>query len=140
MVPVLTEIAATSPEGLFFPLFQPESDFLADQVRTVAGLEDVTLLSADASLNTDFLSLEQSEGIHFSGPDTRFGENTNQSTGKTAAEVLADYEAANGEVPSAPFWGHSYDAAALLLDAIVLHRSLMATATSSSTVLAFAKH
>ncbi len=118
MVPVLTEIAATSPEGLFFPLFQPESDFMADQVRTVAGLEDVVLLSADASLNTDFLALEQSEGMHFSGPDTRFGENTNQSTGKTAAEVLADYEAANGEIPSAPFWGHSYDAAALLLDAI----------------------
>ncbi len=118
MVPVLTEIAATSPEGLFFPLFQPESDFLADQVRTVAGLEDVTLLSADASLNSDFLSLEQSEGIHFSGPDTRFGENTNQSTGQSAADVLAAYEAANGEAPSAPFWGHSYDAAALLLDAI----------------------
>jgi len=118
MVPVLTAVAAGSPEGLFFPLFQPESDFLADQVRSVSGLEDVTLLSADASLNTDFLALEQSEGIHFSGPDTRFGENTNQSTGKTAAEVLADYEAANGEAPSAPFWGHSYDAAALLMDAI----------------------
>lgn len=118
MVPVLTAVAAGSPEALFAPLFQPESDFLFDQVRTVSGLEDVTLLSADASLNTDFLALEQSAGIHFSGPDTRFGENTNQSTGKTAAEVLADYEAANGEAPSAPFWGHSYDAAAILLDAI----------------------
>ena len=118
MVPVLTEIAAGSPEGLFFPLFQPESDFLADQVRSVSGLEDVTLLSADASLNTDFLALEQSQGIHFSGPDTRFGENTNQSTGQTAAQVLATYEETNGEAPSAPFWGHSYDAAALLLDAI----------------------
>lgn len=118
MVPVLTAVAAGSPEGLFFPLFQPESDFMADQVRSVSGLEEVVLLSADASLNTDFLALEQSEGIHFSGPDTRFGENTNQSTGKTAAEVLAEYETANGEVPSAPFWGHSYDAAALLLDAI----------------------
>ncbi len=118
MVPVLTAVAAGSPDGLFAPLFQPESDFLFDQVRTVSGLEDVVLLSADASLNTDFLALEQSEGIHFSGPDTRFGENMNQSTGKTAADVLADYEAANGEAPSAPFWGHSYDAAAILLDAI----------------------
>jgi len=118
MVPVLTEIAAGSPEGLFAPLFQPESNFLFEQVRTVSGMESATLLSADASLNTDFLALEQSEGIHFSGPDTRFGENKNQSTGKTAAEVLAEYEAANGEAPSAPFWGHSYDATTLLLDAI----------------------
>ncbi len=118
MVPVLTAVAAGSPEGLFFPLFQPESDFMADQVRTVSGLEDVVLLSADASLNADFFALELSEGIHFSGPDTRFGENLNQSTGKTAAEVLAEYETINGETPSAPFWGHSYDAAAILMDAI----------------------
>jgi branched-chain amino acid transport system substrate-binding protein len=118
MVPVLTSIAAGSPEGLFAPLFQPESDFLFEQVRNVSGLEDVTLLSADASLNTDFLALEQSEGIHFSGPDTRFGENLNESTGKTAAEVLATYEENNGEAPTAPFWGHSYDATAMLLDAI----------------------
>jgi len=118
MVPVLTEIAAGSPEGLFAPLFQPESDFLFEQVRTVSGMENVTLLSADASLNTDFLALEQSRGLHFSGPDTRFGENKNESTGKTAAEVLAEYEEANGETPSAPFWGHSYDATAMLLDAI----------------------
>ncbi len=118
MVPVLTAVAAGSPDGLFFPLFQPESDFLADQVRTVSGLEEVTLLSADASLNSDFFALEISEDIHFSGPDTRFGENLNESTGKTAAEVLADYESINGETPSAPFWGHSYDAAAILMDAI----------------------
>ncbi|MBT8207815.1 MAG: ABC transporter substrate-binding protein [Acidimicrobiia bacterium] len=118
MVPVLTEIAAGSPEGLFAPLFQPESDFLFEQVRTVSGMEGATLLSADASLNSDFLALEQSKDIHFSGPDTRFGENKNESTGKTAAEVLAEYESANGEAPSAPFWGHSYDATTLLLDAI----------------------
>jgi len=118
MVPVLTSVAAGSPEGLFAPLFQPESDFLFEQVRTISGLEDVTLLSADASLNTDFLALEQSRGIHFSGPDTRFGENLNESTGKTAAEVLATYEEDAGDVPSAPFWGHSYDATAMLLDAI----------------------
>ena len=118
MVPVLTELAAGGPEAIFYPLFQPESDFMADQMRGVSGLEDVVMLSADASLNSDFMALPQSAGIHFSGPDTRFGENKNQSTGVTAAEVLATYEANNGETPSAPFWGHSYDAAAMLLDAI----------------------
>ena len=60
----------------------------------------------------------RSGGIHYSVPDTSFGSNVNESTGKSAAEVLADYEANNSEALSAPFWGHSYDAAAMLLDAI----------------------
>ena len=118
MVPALTSIAAGSPEAVFAPLFQPESDFLFEQVRTVSGLEDATLLSADASLNTSFFALEQSEDIHYSGPDLRFETNVNQSTGKSAAEVLADYVANNGENPSAVFWAHSYDATTILLEAI----------------------
>ncbi len=118
MVPVLTELAAGSPEALFFPIFQPAGDHVADQAHGVAGLENTQLLAADGLLVTGFFELEQSEGMYFSGPDVRFGENLNESTGKTAAEVLADYEAAHGEAPSAPFWGHSYDAAAMLLDAI----------------------
>jgi branched-chain amino acid transport system substrate-binding protein len=118
MVPVLTEIAAGAPEALFFPIFQPAGDFIADQVAGVSGLENTQLFAADGLLVDGFLELPQSEGVSFSGPDTRFGENKNESTGKTAAEVLAEYEEANGETPSAPFWGHSYDATAMLLDAI----------------------
>ena len=118
MVPVLTEIAAGSPEALFFPIFQPAGDFIADQAPGVAGLESTQLLAADGLLTDGFMELPQSEGLYFSGPDVRFGTNTNQSTGKTAEQVLADYEAAHGEPPSAAFWGHSYDAAAMLLDAI----------------------
>ena len=36
MVPVLTEIAAGSPEALFFPIFQPAGDFIADQAPGVS--------------------------------------------------------------------------------------------------------
>ena len=118
MVPVLTEVAAGSPEAIFFPIFQPAGDFVADQAPGVAGLENTVLLAADGLLTDGFLELEQSVGMHFSGPDTRFGSNTNESTGVSADEFLATYEANNGEAPSAAFWGHSYDAAALLLDAI----------------------
>jgi len=118
MVPVLTEIAAGSPEALFFPIFQPAGDFVADQAPSVPGLESTVLLAADGLLNDGFMGLAQSEGMHFSGPDTRFGTNTNESTGVSAEEFLATYEANNGEAPAAPFWGHSYDAAAMLLDAI----------------------
>ena len=118
MVPVLTEIAAGSPEALFFPIFQPAGDFIADQAPGVSGLEDTVLLAADGLLVDGFLELEQSEGMFLSGPDTRFGTNTNQSTSRNAEEILAQYEADFGEAPSAAFWGHSYDATTMLLDAI----------------------
>ncbi len=124
MVPVLTELAAGSPEALFFPIFQPAGDFVADQASGVSGLEQTVLLAADGLLVDGFLELEQTEGMYFSGPDTRFGTNTNQSTGKTAEEILAAYDAAYGEAPSAPFWGHAYDATTLLLDAIAASSSM----------------
>ena len=118
MVPVLTEVAAGAPELLFFPIFQPEGDFIVQQAPTVSGLENTVMMAADGLLNTNFLAVAESQGMYFSGPDVRYGSNYNQSTGETAADVLADYEAEFGEVPAAPFWAHSYDAAALLMDAI----------------------
>ena len=118
MVPALTEIAAGSPQALFFPIFQPAGDFVADQAPGVAGLEETVLLAADGLLNSNFLGLPQAEGIFLSGPDTRYGTNVNQSTNKTADDFLAAYEAEYGETPAAPFWAHAYDATTLLLDAV----------------------
>ena len=118
MVPVLTEIAAGSPGALFFPIFQPAGDFVADQAPGVSGLEDTVLLAADGLLNTNYLGLPQTRGMYFSGPDQRFGENVNESTGKSAVDFLATYEELYGEAPAAPFWAHGYDATTLLLDAI----------------------
>ena len=118
MVPVLTEIAAGSPGALFFPIFEPAGSFISDQAPGVSGLEETVLLAADGLLNTGYLSLPQTTGMYFSGPDQRFGENVNQSTGKSAVDFLATYEEAYGEKPAAPFWAHGYDATTLLLDAI----------------------
>ena len=118
MLPVLTEVAAGGPEAIFFPIFQPAGDFLADQARSVAGLEDVVLLTDAALLVDGFMSLPQSEGIYFSGPDLRFGGSANESTGRNSADLLAAYEETYGEPPSGPYWAHSYDATTLLLEAI----------------------
>ncbi len=118
MVPVLTDIASGSPELIFFPIFQPEGDFIAQQVGGVAGLEDVILMAADGLLNDNFLPIPETKDMYFSGPDTRYGSNTNESTGKSAQDFLDTYQSEYGEAPSAPFWAHSYDATVLLLDAI----------------------
>ena len=118
MVPVLTEIAAGSPGALFFPIFQPAGAFISDQAPGVSGLEETVLLAADGLLNTNYLSLPQTRGMYFSGPDQRFGENVNASTGKTAVHFLNEYVIRYGEQPAASYWAHGYDATTLLLDAI----------------------
>ena len=118
MVPVLLELAAGEPEALFFPVFQPVGDHIAEQVPTVEGLEEVQMFSADGLLTAEYLSLPQSVGMYFSGPDTRYAGNVNQSTGKTADDFLAAYETAYQELPTSSFWAHAYDATTLLLDAI----------------------
>lgn len=118
MVPILTEVASDNPEALFFPIFQPAGDFIADQAPRVSGLENTTLLTDAALLIDGFMSLPQSEGIYISGPDTRFGSDANESTGKTGAEILQVYQDSYGESPSGAYWAHAYDATTLLLEAI----------------------
>lgn len=118
MTPVLSEVAQGSPEGIYFPIFQPEGDFIVQQIGGVSGLEDATLIAADGLLVSDFLSLPETEGMYFSGPSLQFEGNMNEFTGVSATDFLATYESEFGEAPSAAFWAHSYDAATMLLNAI----------------------
>ena len=98
--------------------FPPEVNFIAQQIGGISGLENVTLIGADASLVDNFLEIPEAAGWHHSGPDTRFGEAENSITGVNAADILSAYDDAYGEAPSAPFWAHAYDATTLLLQAI----------------------
>jgi branched-chain amino acid transport system substrate-binding protein len=117
MTAVLTEVSAGGPEIVFFPIFPPEGDFVIQQAGGVAGLEDVIWFGADGILVDSFMSLPESEGMYFSGPDLRFG--TNQGvTGVTYDELVARYEVDYGEAPPAPFHAHTYDAAMMLMSAI----------------------
>jgi branched-chain amino acid transport system substrate-binding protein len=42
MTGVLSEVAGFSPEAIYFPIFQPEGDFIVQQIGGISGLEDVT--------------------------------------------------------------------------------------------------
>lgn len=117
MTGVLTEVAAASPEALFFPIFPPAGNFIAQQSKTIAGFEDIQLIGADGLLVDNFMELPESEGMYFSGPNLDYGSNASE-IGTTAADFLAAYDAEYGEAPTAAFWAHSYDATVLLLSAI----------------------
>jgi branched-chain amino acid transport system substrate-binding protein len=117
MTSVLTEVAAGSPEFIFFPIFQPEGDFVIQQGASVAGLEDVIWVGADGVLTDSFMALPETAGMYFSGPDLRFGDNMSV-TGKTYNDFLAAYQELAGTSPTAAFHAHTYDATALLLSTI----------------------
>ena len=118
MAPVLTRIAAGSPDGLFFPLFQEEGAHIVRQVGQIAGLEDVTLIGGGGLLVSEFLAIPESEGVYLSGPELSFGGNTNEATGKGGEALVADYRERYGEAPTSAYLAHAYDAATLLLRAI----------------------
>ena len=67
---------------------------------------------------TELLALPESEGVYFMSPDLGDSTNVNQATGRSAADVLTEFEATYGGPPSSRYWAHGYDAATLLLTAI----------------------
>ena len=118
MVPVLTQIAASRPDGLFFPLFQNEGAHIVRQIGGVAGLESVTLIGGAALLVSEFLAIPESEGVYLPGPESSFGSNTNEATGKTGDQIIAEYREKYDEAPTSAYLPHSYDATTILLRAI----------------------
>lgn len=111
MRPVLTTIAANPPDVLYFPIFEPEGNFIAAQSVDVPGLEDTVLFGADGLTVSTFAPStgEACLGMYLSGPYV---------AGDKEAKFLADYEALNGEKPPGPFGEHGYDAINILMDAI----------------------
>ena len=118
MAAVLAQFDATDPEGVFVPLFPPEAMSLIQQAARFDGLQDVTVIGGAAALVTEVLALPESEGVYFMSPDLGDSTNVNQATGRSAADVLREFEATYGGPPSSRYWAHGYDAATLLLSAI----------------------
>jgi branched-chain amino acid transport system substrate-binding protein len=110
MRPVLTEIAAAGAELIFFPIFQPAGDFIAEQALEVSGLEDTVLMGADGLLSDTYVVLPQTEGMYFSGPQT--------PTTPAYEDFVAAYEEEYGEPPIQSFHAHAYDATMMLFTAI----------------------
>ena len=107
---VLTEVAAAGAELIFFPIFQPAGDFIAEQALEVAGLEETILMGADGLLSDTYVALPQTENMYFSGPQT--------PTTDAYAEFVTKYTEAYGEAPIQAFHAHSYDATNMVFTAI----------------------
>jgi len=111
MSAILTEISAAGPDVIYFPVFEPESNFIAAQSLDVSGLEGVTLMSADGSFVDGFAANtgDASVGVYLSGPLV---------AGEAYDEFLAAWDEEIGGVPPSGFHAHAFDATQMLLDAI----------------------
>ena len=111
MRPVLTEVVASKPDVVFFPIFQPEADFIVKQAKGFPALADTKkLFGADGLLSDTFVVIGQTEGMYFSGPAT--------PTGAAYQEFVGKYEKKYGEKPIQAFHAHAYDAANMVFAAI----------------------
>ncbi len=111
MRPILTSIAANSPDLLYFPIFEPEGNFIADQSTEISGLENTVLFGADGLLVDGFAANTgpAAVGMFLSGPVV---------TGDAYQQLLTKWETKFGGSPPSGFHGHAYDATNILLDAI----------------------
>jgi branched-chain amino acid transport system substrate-binding protein len=111
MSAILTEISAAGPDIIYLPIFEPEADFLVAQSADIPGLEEVTLMGADAAFADTFPEAtgEASVGMYLSGPYVSGDEYT---------AFLEAWEEVVGGVPPSGFHAHAYDATNILLDAI----------------------
>ncbi len=114
MKPVLTRIAAGSPQLIYFPIFVAEGGFIASQIRDVPGLEKTDMMGADGIFSPDFLKAggKNTVGMYFSSPNfSAFGSAYQDLVKK----YLAKY---NVKGTLAPFHAHAYDAANIIFAAI----------------------
>jgi branched-chain amino acid transport system substrate-binding protein len=120
---VLTSIAAGSPAILYFPIFEPEGGFLADQASGTPGLEDTVLMGADGLLADTFPENAGAAavGMYLSGPYV---------AGAEYEAFLAKWTAKFGGVPPSGFHAFAYDATNMLFLAI----EAVATVDADGTV------
>jgi branched-chain amino acid transport system substrate-binding protein len=113
MVPVLTRVAATAPEVVYYPIFIAEGGFITAQIRDVAGLEDAILIGSDGMFSPDFVTAAgpNAENMYLSSPDfTAFAD--------AYQDFLDKHTAKYGENPLSIFHAHAYDATNMLFDAL----------------------
>lgn len=112
MEPVLTAVANSRAELLFFPLFQPEANHILLQARKIPAFDNIVLISGGALIEKTFLEAvgEAAQGMCFVGPA--------QPGGPAVEELTAAYTAKYREEPTVSYFLSGYDAADLLFHAM----------------------
>jgi branched-chain amino acid transport system substrate-binding protein len=113
MQPVLTTIATGSPQIIYFPIFEPEGNLIAQQAKQVSGLEATILMGADGLFADTFPEAtgDAAVGMYLSGPFV-------SAEDPDYAAFLTKWGEKFGGVPPSGFHAHAYDATNILFAAI----------------------
>ncbi|MCY3923985.1 MAG: ABC transporter substrate-binding protein, partial [bacterium] len=77
VAPTLEALAAGGPQGLFMSVSLTVGTAIVERIGEVPGLAGVPLVANEGLLDVAFMSVPQTAGVFFAGPDVRFGDNTN---------------------------------------------------------------
>ena len=114
--PLLTKIAAETPDMIFMPIFDPEGPLIVNQSRDIPALKDTIFFGADGVKDAGFIqaagTVAEEMGMYFSGPDLNFGGAYKDDFLPKLLELEGTTE------PQAPYHAHAYDAYNILMDAI----------------------
>ena len=113
MKPLLTTVAAATPDFLYYPVFVAAGGYVTSQVRDVAGLEEVPIAGSDGIFTPDFVEAAgpNVEGMYLSSPD--FSAFTGDYAG-----FIEKHQAKYGEATLSTFHAHAYDATNILFQAL----------------------
>jgi branched-chain amino acid transport system substrate-binding protein len=113
MRPVLNAVAASGAELLFFPVYEPEGDYIVIQAADMASFESIALMSADGLFFDTFVAAVGEAGVGMYLMSPTFEPSPDYDA------FVARYEARFLEPPATVIYdATTYDAANLLLRAI----------------------
>ena len=112
MRPVLNAVAASGAELLFFPVYEPEGNYIVVKAAEMEPFEQITLMSAEGLYFETFIEAvgQAGTGLYLAAPAL--------PQGREHDAYLSRYQAKYQEPPVPIYHATTYDASNLLLDAI----------------------
>lgn len=113
MKPMLTRVAALSPDFMYLPIFVAAGGQVVRQAKEVPGMENVALAGADGIFSPDFLRAagDAALGMYHSSPDfSLFGD--------AYPAFLEKYKAKEPAAPLSAFHAHAYDAFSIIANSV----------------------
>ncbi len=112
MQPVLDAVINSCAQLLFFPLFQPEGNFVLLQARKTPGFEKILLMSNGALIESSFIEAvkDEGKGMYFIGPSFPVSSEVDA--------LASEYKAKFSILPATNYYLSAFDSANLLMEAI----------------------
>jgi branched-chain amino acid transport system substrate-binding protein len=115
MKPLLTRIASSKPDLIYFPVFTAAAAQIVRQAKTTPGLEKVQLMGGASLLSADFI---EAAGPSVVGFRIGYPDLSPEAMGKNYPKFVEEYQKAYHEAPISGYHANAYDGMMLALKAI----------------------